>query len=240
MTRFAFQISVASVASFASFALVAPFALVALVALAATPVLAQDNSLIGRYNRQPVADQLEAMSWTHLPVPKPRKVAKWDIVMVTVNEMSQMTAEGEVQRRRNSLYDAVLNDWVVMDAFRAIRPAPQANGDPRAQGAVTQLVRSQADLETREQLSLTLAARVADIRPNGHLVLEAHKTVRNNNEVWEVSLSGECRPEDINQNNMILSERIYGLEIHKREMGQIRESYKRGAVTRFLDRFNPF
>jgi flagellar L-ring protein precursor FlgH len=210
------------------------------LATAAVPVFGQDNSLLGRFNQQPMASQLEAMSWTHLPTPQPRKVVKWDIVMVTVNEMSQVTSEGEVQRRRNSLYDAVLNDWVVMDAFRAIRPAPQTNGDPRVQGQVTQLVRSQGDLETREQISLTLAARVADIRPNGHLVLEAHKTVRNNNEVWEVSLSGECRPEDVNQNNMILSERIYGLEIHKREMGQIRESYKRGAVTRFLDRFNPF
>lgn len=211
------------------------------LALLAAPSLAQDNSLLGRFGgAHPMASQMEAMSWTHVPPPQPRKIAKYDIILVTVNELQQVTSEGEVQRRRNSLYDAVLNDWVVLDAFRAIRPAPQNNGDPRAQGQVTQLIRTQGDLETREQLTLTLAARVADIRPNGHLVLEAHKTVRNNNEVWEVSLSGVCSPDDIDANNMILSERIYGLEIYKREMGQIRESYKRGAVTRFLDRFNPF
>ncbi len=202
---------------------------------------AQDNSLLSQFGGgHPMASQLEAMSWTHVPRPQPKKVAKFDIIMVTVNELQQVTSEGEVQRRRNSLYDAVLNDWVVLDAFKAIRPAPQSNGDPRVQGGVTQLIRSQGEMESREQLTLTLAARVADIRPNGHLVLEAHKTVRNNNEVWEVSLSGVCSPTDIDPNNMILSERIYGLEIHKREMGQIRESYKRGAVTRFLDRFNPF
>lgn len=201
---------------------------------------AQNNSLLGPFDQMPDSTSLQGMSWGYVQPPLPRSIVKNDIVMVTVNELSQVTSEGDLQRRKNALYDAVLNDWVILDAFRAIRPAPQTSGDPRIQGQINQLFRAQGEMETREQITLSVAARVVDLRPNGQLVLEAHKTVRNNNEVWEVSLSGVCRAEDVNENNMILSERIYGLEIYKREMGHVRDSYRRGAVSRFLDRLSPF
>jgi flagellar L-ring protein FlgH len=78
------------------------------------------------------------------------------------------------------------------------------------------------------------------VLPNGTLVIEAHREIRNNEEDWLVSLSGICRREDIQPGNVILSKDIAQLKIDKREMGAIQDSYRRGWFTRFYDMFNPF
>jgi flagellar L-ring protein precursor FlgH len=184
--------------------------------------------------------RLENSSWTYIPAPKPREFLLHDYVWIRVNELSRTTSDGEMQRRRNLLYDALLSDWVVLDGLKSIKPSPQSDGDPRIRGTLNQLYRAEGELETSERLTLNIAAEIVDVLPNGNLVLESHKTVRTNDEVWEVSLSGSCRPEDISENNMILSERIVGLEIYKRESGHVYDSYKRGWFVRLLDRFSPF
>jgi flagellar L-ring protein FlgH len=209
------------------------------LALAATAE-AQNNSLAAAAGDDLLGGSPEATNWIYVPVPPPREINVHDIVFVQVNELSQMTAEGEIQRRKNALYDAILNDWVLLNAFRSIKPSPQEDGDPRVQGRLTQLYRAEGDLETREQLTLKIAAKVVDKRPNGNLVLEAHKEVRANNETWQVSLTGICRADDFAENGMILSDRIYDLKIWKRDRGHVRDSYRRGWFVWLLDTLAPW
>ena len=49
-----------------------------------------------------------------------------------------------------------------------------------------------------------------------------------------------CRREDIGPGNVILSKNIANLVVDKRELGQIRDSYKRGWLTRWWDQLGPF
>jgi flagellar L-ring protein precursor FlgH len=95
-------------------------------------------------------------------------------------------------------------------------------------------------LETTESIKFEIAATVSAILPNGNLVLEAHRTVRNNNELWMHSLSGICRREDIGPGNVILSKDIANLELEKRELGHMRDTYKRGWLMRWWDQVSPF
>jgi flagellar L-ring protein precursor FlgH len=94
--------------------------------------------------------------------------------------------------------------------------------------------------DQRDRIAFNIAARIVDIRPNGHLVLESHRTIRNNNEIWDSSLSGIVRPEDVDQGNMIMSNKVSELRIDKRERGTIRDSYRRGWLTKMWDRFRIF
>ena len=89
-------------------------------------------------------------------------------------------------------------------------------------------------------LAFNIACYVADIRPNGNLVLEAHRVIRINEESWEVSLSGVYRREDIGPDNVVLSRNIVELKIDKRERGIVRDGYKRGWFLRWFDEFHPF
>ncbi|MBM3998978.1 MAG: flagellar basal body L-ring protein FlgH [Planctomycetes bacterium] len=195
-----------------------------------------------RPGAEPIAagPRLDQTSWTYIPAPVPRQFEIEDLVYIRVNEIQSMTENGKMQRRRNALYDALLADWVVLNGLKSIKPAPQSDGDQSVEGSLNQLYRAQSDLETSERLTLNIAATIADIRPNGNLVVEAHKQVRNNNEVWEVSLSGICRPQDVADNNMVMSERIYDLRIQKRELGHVRDGYRRGWFVRWFDQFSPF
>ncbi|MDX1948833.1 MAG: flagellar basal body L-ring protein FlgH [Pirellulaceae bacterium] len=181
-----------------------------------------------------------ATSWYETPLPPPKEARVNDIITIRVDLGTRMSADAQWQRRRNGRYDAILNDWVILNGLRSVKPAPQSDGDQRIQGNLNLLDRAQGDLETSESLKFEIAATVAAVLPNGNLVLEAHRTIRNNHDYWLHSLTGTCRREDIGPGNIILSKDIANLQIEKKELGQVRDSYKRGWLTRLWDEFTPF
>ena len=181
-----------------------------------------------------------AQGWYEIPVPPPKEVKVNDIITIRVDTGARLSESAQLQRRRTSQYDALLSDWIVLEGLRAIRPAPQSEGDQRIKGDLNQLNRVTGQLDTAESLKFEIAATVAAVLPNGNVVLEAHRVIQNNNEQWMHSLSGVCRREDIGPNNIVLSKDIANLRVKKEELGQIRDSYKRGWLTRWWDQFGPF
>ena len=188
----------------------------------------------------PIPAAAPAGSWYEVPLPPPKEVRVHDIVTIRVDIAARSLSDAEFQRRRNSRIDAVLLDWVRLVGLRAIKPAPQSDGDQRVQGTMNIQDRAQGELETTENLKFEIAATVASVLPNGNLVLEAHREIEINQEKWLHSLSGVCRREDIGPGNVLLSKDLANLQIKKNEMGQVRDSYKRGWLTRWFDEFNPF
>jgi len=208
---------------------------------------AQDSSLYrvplpaaAATTQAPMPNEMQQGSWTYIATPPPKQVEINDIVVVRVNELASMTAEGEMDRRKNAIYDAILKDWVYLDRLKAIIPTPNNDGDPRARGQLQELYRAEAEMQTRESLTLNIACHIADIRPNGILVLEGHKQVKVNEEVWEVSLSGLCRREDIGPDGIVLSNNVDELMLEKRERGHVNDSYRRGWLLKWMDEFHWF
>ena len=179
-------------------------------------------------------------SWYEIPIPPPKEVKVNDIITIRVDTGARLSESAQLQRRRTSQYDARLNDWIILKGLRAIKPAPQTDGDQRVQGNLQQLNRVTGQLDTAESLKFEIAATVSAVLPNGNIVLEAHRVIQSNNEQWMHSLSGVCRREDIGPNNSVLSKDIANLRVKKEELGQIRDSYKRGWLTRWWDQFGPF
>jgi flagellar L-ring protein precursor FlgH len=119
-------------------------------------------------------------------------------------------------------------------------PDPQSAGDPHIRGEVDNKMRSEANLETRDSIKFRMACSVVDIRPNGNLILEGRRTIRNNEEVWEYSITGEIRAKDVLPNNSILSENVADFRLLKRELGHVRDGYRRGWALKWLDYVQPF
>lgn len=184
---------------------------------------------------------LQNGSWTYIPPPPVQEIRLNDLIYVRVTVGSEVLSEGDAEVRKNGLYDAILRDWVILDGLRWVKPAPQSDGDQRIQGQLTQRRRVESSVETRDSMEFDIQARVVDIRPNGNLVLEARRDVKNNEEQWLFSLTGECRSQDIGPGNILLSKNIADLRIDKREHGQVRDGYKRGWFLKWFDQvIDPF
>lgn len=209
------------------------------VAGVATQATAQDNSLVNRRPRGANLTMAEANIFRAAPF-EPPTLKLHDKVSVRVDELARTQADGEMQQRKNSTFNAAILDWFRFNGFRKAEPTQASGQDPRIQGELQQLFRGESELETVERLTFNIAAEVVDTRANGHLVLEASKNIQINEEVWLITLSGQCRQEDVGADNTVLSRDVLNLKITKKEMGHVRDGYKRGWMHRALDQINPF
>ncbi len=208
--------------------------------LAAT-ASAQSSSLYQRYlaARGQRNLTMEDTSLIFQAVEPPRKIQLYDLITVIVSEQSQTINEGELERRKISLYNAALADWILLDGFSA-RPDPQSEGDLRVNGQLNSQYRAEADMETADSMQFSIQAQVVDIRPNGLLVIEARKTIQHNAEVAERTLIGLVRPEDVLPDNSVLSRNVAELRIYKNEKGSVPNGYRLGWFARLFDTIQPF
>ncbi|MBA2117088.1 flagellar basal body L-ring protein FlgH [Bremerella alba] len=180
------------------------------------------------------------LSWMHRELPPPREVQIHDLIHIRVDERAQAFSDGEIDRKKTGQYAAILTDWIRLDGINSIKPAVQAEGDPRITGTLNQRLKSEAEMETSEGLKFTIAAEVQEILPNGTLKLEARKTITVNDEIWVYHLRGVCRTEDINPNNTVLSEHLADLTITKEDHGSVRDAYRRGWLLTLWDKVHWF
>ncbi|HVW38942.1 MAG TPA: flagellar basal body L-ring protein FlgH [Pirellulales bacterium] len=209
------------------------------LAMARSPeARAQSASLYGAAeSRRPLT--LTDSSWMYIKVEPPREIQLNDVVTIIIDEKSQLISQSMLMRRQRTNVDADLQKWLQFNGF-GLSAAPMTNGDPRIEALYNLQNQVQANLRASDGLQFRIAATVADIRPNGNLVLEAHRHVRDNNEIWDASLSGIVRREDVLPNNTVLSEDIAELSVDRREEGHIRDSWRRGWFWKTLDRIKPF
>lgn len=222
---------------------VAGFFTIALTALivfgAAAIVEAQSSSIYGPPDMRRAPLTLANSSWTYQAPPQPKQIKIHDLVTVLVNYKSQVISEGETDRKKKASFKAKLKDWVLLKNFSLI-PDPQSAGDPSVDATWDNKMKSEGSLESRDAMEFKIACTVVDVRPNGVLVLEGHRTIRNNQETWDLSLTGLVRPEDVLDNNSVLSENVADLQIFKREDGSVRDSYRRGWMMKWLDTYQLF
>ena len=206
----------------------------------ASPASAQSSSLFGSPDqRRPLS--LGEVSWTYQAPESKREIHINDLITVNVNEMATVISGGKIDQQRQAEGNWVLKSWIIPSPKGlGVIPDPQSNGSPDIDGTVNNTYRANADLQSKESVKFKLACHVVDIRPNGTLVLEGRRTIAVNEMNWEVSLVGSIRPEDVGPNNIVSSENVADMRLVKRETGQVRDGYKRGFITTFLDKYAPF
>jgi flagellar L-ring protein precursor FlgH len=198
----------------------------------------QNSSLIGQNDQRPGLT-LQQASWTYQKITEQRPIGLNDQVTVLVNNKSVFINDGQMDRKKNGYGSLTLSNWVLFKGLSVI-PDPQSAGDPKIRGEVDNKLRSQANLETREQLEFKITCKVVDVRPNGILVIEGTNSVKNNDEISNYSLTGEIRADDIKPDNTVLSSSIAALRISKYEEGHVRDGYRRGWMLKWLDKYQPF
>ena len=91
-----------------------------------------------------------------------------------------------------------------------------------------------------EKISLTIAAVVTGVLPNGNLVIQGTQEVRTNTDVRQLTVAGIVRPEDISSSNTIKHTQIAEARISYGGRGDISRVQKTPAGQSLIERFSPF
>lgn len=163
-----------------------------------------------------------------------------DIVRVRVQIQDQAALENETERER--VNNETLNAPNLFGLESAVYGLIPGNQDP------TNLLTLQGNnngsgrgsTERTERIETQVAALVTQILPNGNMVVKGSQEIRVNFEVREVSIAGVIRPEDIDADNTIESNKIAQARISYGGRGQITDMQQPRWGNQVIDILSPF
>jgi flagellar L-ring protein FlgH len=138
--------------------------------------------------------QPNAQSFFH----DPRAMHIGDVITVNVTVADTAKLDNSTTRTRTNSDDANLTNFFGLEnSLGSANPASLVK-----MGSDNSNVGTGA-IQRDETINMTLAALVAQVLPNGNLVIDGHQQVRVNNELRDMRLSGIVRREDITQDNTV-------------------------------------
>ena len=157
-----------------------------------------------------------------------------DIITVTVNE----TAETNARSTDNRQYTAQLTQFIRINAQGNLDNA--ALNSPEIDRELQSRLQSTGQVTESESMEYRIGARVIEILPDGVLVLEAHKSIVGNQDLWEYTLAGKVDPKKVSADGSVLSKDVADLSISKMLHGKLTDSTKPAWFIRLYDWLGPF
>ena len=157
-----------------------------------------------------------------------RAMRPHDLVSVVVSESLAASTDGSVKNSRASNASSQISAL-----FGALHPG-NALQNLINQNSASGL-NAQGTSETNSSLTTTLGGQVVEVLPNGMLVIEAAREVEFSQQTQTSILRGLVRPEDISQQNQILSTAISDLELQVRGKGIVNDyTHRQNFLVRLL------
>jgi flagellar L-ring protein precursor FlgH len=181
----------------------------------------------------------EHYSWITLrPVP-PKKYKVGDLITIIVRERRRFEADADLETKTK--FD-ILSE---LDAFLkftdgGVGEATFTRGKPNVDFRFDKRHKTEGDTIRRDSLTMRLAGKIIDVKPNGLLVLEARARVQHDEEISTITLTGTCRKEDVTADNTVLSTQIAEKNVVVQNKGAIRDASTRGWIHKLLDLLKPF
>ena len=107
-------------------------------------------------------------------------------------------------------------------------------------GGSTSNMAGNGSVNRSETLSMTIAAVVTSVLPNGNLVIQGRQEVRVNQELRELTVAGIVRPEDITSTNMVRHTQIAEARVSYGGRGAVSRVQRVPAGQALVERFSPF
>ena len=159
-----------------------------------------------------------------------RAMRPHDLISVVVSENLAASTGGTVKNSRASNANSQVSN--LFGALHAGNALQNLVNQSSAAG-----LNAQGTSATNSSLNTTLGGQVIEVLPNGMLVIEAARQVEFSQQTQTIVLRGIVRPEDISQQNQILSTAISSLELEVRGKGIITDyTHRPNVLVRLLQR----
>lgn len=151
-----------------------------------------------------------------------------DLIQVIVLENLAASTDGTVKNQRASTANSSISSLIgALHAGNALQNLVN-------QSSANSLNATGASA-TNSSLSTTFGGQVIEVLPNGMLVIEAARQVEFSQQTQTIVLRGLVRPEDISQQNEVLSTAISSLELEVKGKGIVNDYTRRqNALVRFV------
>jgi flagellar L-ring protein FlgH len=159
-----------------------------------------------------------------------RAMRPHDLISVVVSESLAASTDGTVKNSRASNASSSIS--ALLGALHAGNALQNLINQTSSSG-----LNAQGTSATNSSLSTTFGGQVIEVLPNGMLVIEAARQVEFSQQTQTIILRGLVRPEDISQQNQVLSTAISSLELEVRGKGIINDyTYRQNALVRLLQK----
>lgn len=170
--------------------------------------------------------------------PEPREFAVHDLVTIVISESSKSKSSADAKAEKSYDMSAAADAWINLDPtdiggdfLTPIDPS----GLPEVGVGADKKFKGKGNFARSDDFTARVTAEIVEIRPNGLLVLEARREIVNDGETQVIMLSGIVRPEDVDANNQIQSQRVADAVIRKTTTGQLRDASEKGVLAQVLD-----
>lgn len=159
-----------------------------------------------------------------------RAMRPHDLISIVVQESLAASTDGSVKNSRASNANSQVSSLIgALHTGNALQ-----NLISQSSSAGLNAVGTSA---TNSSLTTVLGGQVIEVLPNGMLVIEAARQVEFSQQTQTIVLRGLVRPEDISQQNQILSTAISSLELQVRGKGIITDyTHRPNLLVRLLQK----
>jgi flagellar L-ring protein FlgH len=176
--------------------------------------------------------------------PKAKRVG--DTVTVDIVENASSQLDANTSASRSSEIDAGVES--LMGYMRALEQKnPNLNRDNKGNLNNTLIKANmmnkfdgKGSSDRSGRVTASIGARVAEVLPNGNLVIVGHREMKVNRETQYIAVSGIIRPKDIDADNRVKSTYLADARIEIYGQGTLGDKQQPGWLTRTLDWVWPF
>jgi flagellar L-ring protein precursor FlgH len=159
-----------------------------------------------------------------------RAMRPHDLISVVVSESLAASTDGTVKNARASNANSSIASLI--GALHSGNALQNLVSQTSSAG-----LNAQGTSATNSSLSTTFGGQVVEVLPNGMLVIEAARQVEFSQQTQTIVLRGLVRPEDISQQNQVLSTAISSMELQVRGKGIVNDyTHRQNALVRLLER----
>lgn len=186
---------------------------------------------------------------------KPRASKVHDRVTFVIDETT--TTKIEAKNELNSENSSIINfkNWFKFDknanGDRIVKPYSMSSSDGtlasgNGNDAAQVNYKGESDhtgegkTNRKATFSTKLSGEVIEVLPNGHLVVQARKSIHVNEETQEVLLVGTVDPNDLNESSEVDGDKVIDLKVALKGKGDVADTIRQGWFSRVVTKFKPF